>query len=130
MRRTTSAASRSAVKKSGMKLNEGFFGSVGKSYDRIKQVFKSGNLREKVQHVVNFSGMWAKQVFKKNADDVKKLLADAGVASSPPPRTAAARAHSAPSAFRSRAGRCRVQCRGPRRPNSRGHSGKCTPRGP
>ena len=71
---------REMVKKSGMKLNEGFFGSVGKSYDRIKQVFKSGNLREKVQHVVNFSGMWAKQVFKKNADDVKKLLADAGVA--------------------------------------------------
>jgi hypothetical protein len=71
---------REMVKGCGMDLGAGFFGSVGKSYDRIKQVFKTGNLREKVQHVVNFSDMWAKQVFKKNADDVKKLLADAGVA--------------------------------------------------
>lgn|GEM_PF-1512720 len=71
---------REMVTNCGMDLGAGFFGSVGKSYDRIKQVFKSGNLREKVQHVVNFSGSWAKQVFKQGADDVQKLLSDAGVA--------------------------------------------------
>ena len=71
---------RAAVKKTGMSLNEGYFGSVGKSFDRIKQVFKTGNLRTKVQHVVNFSGIWAKQVFQKSPTEVGDLLKKAGVA--------------------------------------------------
>ena len=70
---------RDLVKECGMPLGDGWFGAVGKSFDRIKQVFKSGNLRTRVQHVVNFSEMWGKEVFSQKANTVAELLRGAKV---------------------------------------------------
>ena len=70
---------RAAIKKTGMNLGSGFFGAVGKSFDTIRTVFNSGNLRETVQHVVNWGNQWAKQFFTTAPKDLERLLKEAGV---------------------------------------------------
>ena len=70
---------RAAIQKTGMDLGSGYFGAVGKSFDKIKTVFNSGNLRETVQHVVNWGNQWAKQFFTTAPEAIQKLLQKAGV---------------------------------------------------
>jgi hypothetical protein len=67
------------VKSCGLDLNIGFGGAVGKSFDRIEKVLKSGNLRTKVQHVMNFGDKWAAKVFDQRALAVRKTLAAVGI---------------------------------------------------
>ncbi len=68
------------LKSLGMDLKSGYFGAVGKNVDDIKEaLIGSGNLREKVQHVINWGNQWAEKVFTTEPAALAKLMKDAGV---------------------------------------------------
>ena len=68
------------VSSTGMSLSSGFGGAIGKDFDKVVKVFQSGgDLSVKIQHVINFGGILAEEVYATGNDDLKKILGKIGV---------------------------------------------------
>ncbi len=48
----------------GAELSGGFAGAVGKNYQRVLSVMKSGNLREQMTHLTNFGSWFSGEIYK------------------------------------------------------------------